>query len=248
MRISFHEWEEDFLALGAVGASCADEVQVWSASMPNDPVCVKNISKCLSPDELERAVRFRIDEPRLEFLFGRSILKWLLGARLGIAPDKITLGYGSCGKPFLREPVMGGDVEFSISHSNGHFAIALSHGRRVGIDIERIQDDGDWLLMARQFYSSDETEAMLTLPAEQHSYAFFKAWTSKEALLKATGEGLSAGLSGVRVSVLPDCPPKLLDYHVIAGLCAQWTIHSVPVPTGMVGALVVEGVRREKVV
>ena len=241
MQITYHDWEDGTAALADLATCGGDDVQVWTTAIPNESTLVMNFSDGLSLDELQRAARFRSEEPRLEFLFGRSILRRLLAARLGITPDVIVFDYGSYGKPFLIEPVTGIDFQFSITHSNRYLAIALSHGRRVGIDIEPIQSDGDWLLMARQFYASTEVDAMLALPVELHPAAFFKAWTSKEALLKATGEGLSSGLSGVRVSVIPGCPPRLLDYHAVNPLGAQWTIHAVQVPAGMVGALVVEG-------
>jgi 4'-phosphopantetheinyl transferase len=49
---------------------------------------------------------------------------------------------------------------------------------------------------------------------------FFTYWTRKEALVKATGDGVTVPLSEVVVTP-PGTPPKLLDYPGRGGLAAH---------------------------
>jgi len=60
----------------------------------------------------------------------------------GLEPDRIRLGYGVYGKPFLDVP--GGaanSIQFNVSHSDGLAVFAVTCGRAVGIDVERIRPE-----------------------------------------------------------------------------------------------------------
>lgn len=59
---------------------------------------------------------------------------------------------------------------------------------------------------------SDSEQRMLqALAPQQRAAAFFNCWTSKEALLKGIGVGLSASLRAIEVSIDPHLPPRLID-------------------------------------
>ena len=237
MRVSFREWEDTPLAHRAANALGQEEVQVWIATVPADEARVTTLAACLSSDEAERAARFLVEEPRRQFMFGRAVLRQVLGACLEVAPAAIVFGYEPHGKPFLCRPVLGRNLHFNLSHADRHVALALAYGRKVGIDIEGTQRGEDWLGLADQVFSPDELSAIQGLPASQRRAAFFKGWTSKEAYLKATGEGLGGGLSSVQVSVGPGTPPRFL---ALPGGLGRWAIHAVPMPAGWAGAVVFE--------
>jgi 4'-phosphopantetheinyl transferase len=98
-----------------------------------------------------------------------------------------------------------------MSHSGTWVAVALSDAGPVGVDVEQVADvDVDSL--ARHVLHADETAARLP--------EFFVYWTRKEAVVKATGDGLAAELARVRVSA-PHEPPALLAYPGRPGLAAH---------------------------
>ena len=50
-----------------------------------------------------------------------------------------------------------------------------------------------------EIFSDDDLKTFQALPASEALAAFFRAWTGKEAILKAQGIGLSGGLKEVPV-------------------------------------------------
>ena len=65
---------------------------------------------------------------------------------------------------------------------------------------------------------------------------FFTYWTRKEALVKATGDGVTVPLREVVVSP-PGTPPRVLGYPRQGGLAAQ--LRDLDPELGYVGALAV---------
>ncbi len=84
----------------------------------------------------------------------------------------------------------GGDLEFNLSHSRDWILIAVARGRVVGVDVERLAHEAELFSMAAQVFARHEVEAFEKLPPGERMEAFFRTWTRKEAILKATGEGL----------------------------------------------------------
>ena len=77
----------------------------------------------------------------------------------------------------------------------------------VGVDVEQAEGrrhllggDGDPEALARLVLSEAEQAALAALPAHGRARAFLVAWTRKEAVTKATGDGMSAAFSEVVVA------------------------------------------------
>jgi 4'-phosphopantetheinyl transferase len=101
------------------------------------------------------------------------------------------------------------NVDFSVTHSNGFVACALSVGQgRVGIDAEptvsTISPERQQAF-ANRFFSINEKEKM-----DEGKLSFSEIWTRKEAMLKQKGIGLAEKLTaadtilceGVKISTL----------------------------------------------
>ena len=241
MQISFHEWEDSPLTHRAAASLGRREVQVWSATQPRDETELIELARNLSPEEHGRAERFRVSEPRRQFVFGRALLRQLLGACLNVEPVTLTFGYHPRGKPFLAQSALNSDLRFNLSHSGRLVAIALAHGREVGVDLESIHRLDDWWLLAERIFSSRELCELRALPASKQREAFFNGWTRKEAYLKATSEGLTDDhLPTIEVTLVPGQKPRLL--RLPAGLegARQWTIQDIPLPPDFAGAVAFE--------
>ena len=87
--------------------------------------------------------------------------------------------------------------------------VAVTAGLPVGIDVEQERDvevDG----LVRMTRSPAEQIAWSAVPAPDRDAAFFTYWSRKEAILKATGRGLSIAMT--KVTVTPwDQPPRVLE-------------------------------------
>ena len=120
-------------------------------------------------------------------------------------------------------------------------SLCIFAGREVGVDLEFIKEDLAGDKIADRFFSASEIVALKNLPPELRQQAFFNCWTRKEAYIKARGEGLSMPLDEFDVSLAPGEPAALLRNHKEPAEVTRWTMQSIPVPSGYVAALVVEG-------
>ncbi len=166
-----------------------NEIHLWRAPLDIDQDKLRRLERLLQPDEGERAARFRFPEHRARFIAARGILRSILGVHLGCAPQDLRFAYGEHGKPNLAEPA-GTRIEFNLSHSASLAVYAVTAGRRVGVDVERIKPDGSWLRIAEQYFTAAEAAALAALPEEAMRDRFFEMWAAKEARLKALGVGL----------------------------------------------------------
>jgi 4'-phosphopantetheinyl transferase len=166
----------------------------------------------LDTGELERADRFVRESDRCRFVVAHAALRHVLASEVGTDPAALTFtprACRGCGGPHGKPAVFGAGgrtgPEFNLSHSGDVVAIAVSVGPAdggsggpgVGVDV---QESGplDHEALARRFYTSAERADVLARPAAASLDRFHQLWARKEAVLKATGEGI-AGLDGVEV-------------------------------------------------
>lgn len=96
--------------------------------------------------------------------------------------------------------VPGHRWRWSLSHTHGQVAVAVSAGSACGIDTEA-GDVSGWEEWGRAVLSATELRWLSSLPAGARDARFRHLWTVKEALAKATDRGLGAWLMGTTVSL-----------------------------------------------
>ena len=156
----------------------------------------------LSTDELERAGRFRFERDQKRFIVARGILRKILGRYLEMNPHKLRFEYTSHGKPVLATNSGYDTLRFNLSHSGAFALYAVTRGRNIGIDIERVRDDIDVEQIARRYFSQGEISSLERIHKNKRSGVFFQYWTRKEAFIKATGEGISFPMEQCDVSLI----------------------------------------------
>lgn len=164
-------------------------VRLVRIPLAQPPAVVARLAAVLSPDEWQRAERYRIDRSRWDFIVARAALRHLLGARLGITPAEVALTYGPHGKPTLLDGSAG--VTFNLSHSGDLALCALGEGVELGVDVEAIRPVDDLEALARRFFAPQEADWLMGHEDPERLAAFFRMWTCKEAYAKAVGRGLS---------------------------------------------------------
>ena len=185
----------------------------------------------LSPDEKERAARFRFEHLRHSFVIARGVLRVLLGGYLGISPASVQFVYNLKGKPTLPAPAF---LEFNASHAGGLAVFAFTTACEVGVDVEQIRPLTDMQDIANRFFCPGEAAELLSLNESQREHAFFLCWTRKEAYIKAIGEGLSAPLDSFRVNIEPGAPARFVELPLDAG---AWTLHDLQLASDYAAAL-----------
>jgi 4'-phosphopantetheinyl transferase len=217
-----------------------DEVHVWRASLDQVQGQLASLMHLLSPDERERVNKFHFETDRQRCILARGAARLLLGHCLGRSATQVQFAYNEFGKPSLA----GGlhpSVQFNLSHSGDLVLIALSRGRALGVDIERVRMDVAAMEIAARFFSADECRALAGVAPSARCGAFFDCWTRKEAYLKARGDGLSLSLAQFDVSLLPGDKPRLLAARHDPTDVHRWTLHALDGGEGYKAALAVEG-------
>jgi 4'-phosphopantetheinyl transferase len=195
----------------------------------------------LTPDERARAGRVRQDDRRAAFIVGRGRLRVLLGEVLGCRPDAVPIVDGLGEKPRLDEAA-GARVRFSVAHSAQLVLWALTMDHDVGVDVERVDEAVEWEALAARVFTAAERAALGALDPDARRGAFFDGWTRKEAVIKATGEGLRRPLRSFAVSVEPH-RAAMLSCDPTLGAPDSWVLVPVPVSPGYRAAVAVRGRR-----
>jgi 4'-phosphopantetheinyl transferase len=178
----------------------SNEVHVWREFLDLSTLQNKRLLGILSSDELVRAGRLRYERDQKRFIAARGILRIILGRYLGENPQKIHFEYTSNGKPVLANNPGNDTLCFNLSHSDALALYAVTRGRNIGIDIERVRDDVAVEEIAQEFFSQDEISSLERIHKKKRNEVFFRYWTRKEALLKAMGEGISFPMEHFDVS------------------------------------------------
>jgi 4'-phosphopantetheinyl transferase len=186
----------------------SNELHIWAAFLAANPLPREYY---LAEDERQRMQRFRFEHDRLMYGFAQGLLRILLAGYLDLSPRDIDYSRTEYGKPYLYLP--GGDagLEFNLSHSGDAVLIAITRGVPVGVDVEQVKPLPDLDQVASNYFSAAEQVDLFSLTGSTRVDAFYRCWTRKEALIKASGEGLSMPLDSFQVSLLPGAPPELVQ-------------------------------------
>lgn len=95
------------------------------------------------------------------------------------------------GKPFLIDYP---HFSFNHSHSQNYYALATSNSvRNIGVDIEDLDRKVRFEALAKHAFHPNEYQTWESL--EFDPIYWFKVWTTKEAVLKASGLGIRMSLN-----------------------------------------------------
>ncbi|WP_040281918.1 4'-phosphopantetheinyl transferase family protein [Psychroserpens damuponensis] len=146
---------------------------------------VPELKLFLNTSEMQRAQKYHFDKDRNQFIICRSLLKFILAKYLKCDVSEIKIEIHINKKPYISS---NKNIYFNLSHSKDFAIIALNNSD-VGIDIEYLSKDLEFLEMMPSIYSDIEIKTVLNAPNKTH--AFYNFWTRKESIVKATGQGIS---------------------------------------------------------
>lgn len=160
------------------------EVYIASVAPLEDTSRFETLLSSVRPARRARTERIRRAEEQRRSLGAELLLRRVL-LRYGIEEYSVSLG--EHGKPRL-DGVEG--LFFNLSHAGEYVACAISDGE-IGCDIERI-DRGIDLGIADRFFLPEEAAWIRAAEVEEARVdRFFRLWTLKESVMKATGKGFS---------------------------------------------------------
>ena len=201
---SLHESAGDVGAcLGTVDAPSDGSAEVWFAWVGDHARDVDRYSRdYLSASERARLTEYRGREAAERYVVTRSLVRIVLGKRLGIAPRDVEVSRTDRGKP-----IIAAGAHFNVSHSGDLVLLALSADRPVGVDVERRRDVARVPALSQRWLTAAERRDFdrLCSSGTPESDAFLRVWSLKEAQLKALGVGIRGAASARldQVAVLP---------------------------------------------
>jgi 4'-phosphopantetheinyl transferase len=190
-----------------------EEAHVWWARRADASARLKDL---LDDSELARLDAYARVDDRERFVVGCATSKLAIGRYLDVPAAEIEFAR-TCrrcglphGKPRLRGQAAGA-LEFSISHAGEFVIVALTRQAPVGVDVERLDRSLPVEELAGAVLADSEVSELSAFPPKEQGRNFLVWWTRKEAIMKATGDGLSMPPSDIVVTP-PGEPPRLLGW------------------------------------
>lgn len=160
----------------------------------------------LKDEELKKAFGYKTELDRRRSIVGRGILKVILSEITLLPVKDLHIRTGVNGKPELSEKH---GVHFCLSHAGDRIAIVVDLEAQVGVDIERIDRSIEFDKLKEFLFHTNELNEFDQLGGEDQKAFFLKYWTQKEALLKATGQGLSGSMKSIELLNKKDDSPTI---------------------------------------
>ena len=186
-----------------------------------------NLKLLLQPSELIRGGRYYNPDDELRFLVGRATLRLVLSKYLNQAPAEIILSGGGTQKPWLPAAP---NLHFNLSHSGNRVLIGV-FSQTLGVDIEEVKPAFDYQDIVQHSFSRAEQDRLRKGGIDSR-HLFYQSWTRKEALVKATAQGIGSNLRSI------PCLDGLNE--VSAEASAQplgWTVSSIYVSADYLAAV-----------
>ena len=218
-----------------------DQIHVWRAHLGPMRADVQALERVLTPDEVDRAERYRFPEDRERYIITRNVLRAILGRYLHQAPADIRFRYGPNGKPAVNARTGENGIHFNLSHSHNLALYAIACNRQVGIDVEYIRPIPEVRDIVERFFSEQEKAEFGAFAPDEQLGAFFGWWTRKEAYAKARGPGLALALDRIEVSLAPDEAAELPNVVGHGGGGTRWSLCDLAPSNDYAAALAVEG-------
>lgn len=145
---------------------------------------VSGLIEYLSPFEKNRANRYHFSNDKNRFIISRTVLKFLLSKQTGLDVKEIVLDKYSNKKPCLPSHP---SVFFNVTHAGDYALIAIAK-EPVGVDVEYVNRDFEYNEILSGIFNKSEIHEVFNSNNKQRT--FYKLWTRKEAIVKATGKGI----------------------------------------------------------
>jgi 4'-phosphopantetheinyl transferase len=204
--------------------------QLWHASL--ECSAWADLLSLLSGDELRRSDRFFFERDARRYVVSHAVLRTVLGRLIGVSPEQVALRNEAGGRPVLGDSRAG--LRFSLSRS-GELVLFGVASRPMGVDLEWLAAPMDVEALAGTVFSERENEAFRWVRPESRRTVLLRSWTRKEAILKATGQGLSIPPQAAEVLLAPGDATR--SCATIACLGARWLVHTVLPRPEYVGAV-----------
>ncbi len=213
----------------------ADALHVWTWNLDVDRRRLSRYEEVLSADEWRRVGRHASHLPARRFIVRRGMLRRIIGRYVDQQPQNVRFVYNPHGKPFLA-PELAADLQFNLSDSGELAALAICLQQPVGIDIEQLRTPPVADGLKSYSLTPRELEHFERAAEPERSLRFLRAWTRREAIVKAEGVGLQLLTGQLELEELADHQEPAWEeggVHCKRG----FHLYRLALPDGYVGSL-----------
>jgi 4'-phosphopantetheinyl transferase len=146
---------------------------------------VAGFEQRLAASEAHRYAAFARKQRKRQFLVGRMLLRLAVAKMMNVPFDRITVTdrVGSAPELFVGDG-QSSPPNFSISHSGNWVGCALSTDVMLGFDLEINHPDRDIVALSQAAFEPDEQLWLMQQPDADRIAAFYRLWSTREALYK----------------------------------------------------------------
>ena len=205
------------------GMALDSDIHIWKLWLPAASNQISAAASLLIAGESERANRYLHEKNKQRFILSRAMLRSIVSKYTGAKPAEVVFSTTGNKKPC----VAGSDLQFNVSHSGDMVLIAIAD-IPIGIDVERVDDHFDFSEVLPVCFCREESDMV-----ERHGKEYFyRYWTRKEALVKASGSGLDSSMQ-----LLPCMDGVHEMLPGIAGLEGDWVVNNFVAEAGYVSCI-----------
>ena len=187
------------------------QVHIWLVRPDDitDPTLLQAYDQLMTPEERLRRHRFRFEKDAHTFLVTRAMCRTTLSRYTHVRACDWHFEDNPYGRPHVRPGLSPRPLCFSLSHTDGLVACAVTLDRDVGVDVEHLDRRGETVSIADRFFSPLEVRTLRALPEPAQRERFFHYWTLKESYIKARGLGLRVPLEHFSFHLRDDSPIRI---------------------------------------
>ncbi|AWG22182.1 hypothetical protein FFWV33_11995 [Flavobacterium faecale] len=226
LTISTTTFQEGSLSLSLQPKLEQEDILLFTIFLPDFFEIKEHLNSYLTIEEQNKANRFYKTADQNRFVVYRSVLKIILGFFTQNEVLALRFDTKENKKPFLADAPW---IHFNISHAEDYAMIALSK-TEIGVDIEYIEKDFEFESLIPVIINASEEEVLEKSTDKKRD--FYAAWTRKEAVVKATGQGIDDCFQSI---------PTLDGMHEATLKVDQanthWSIKGFELATGYIGAI-----------
>jgi 4'-phosphopantetheinyl transferase len=191
------------------------------------PSAERLVAEFATEQDYETARRHHRPQGQSQHLLVRVLLRAVLAKSHDLPATAWRILRAPDGAPRLAAEGVAKPPFVSLSHSGALVACAVDDHGPIGVDVERIRTDRPLMALARTAFGPRETASIEQGGAE----AFYRIWTLREALAKASGEGF--GLLTNRIDLVLPGPGGDFQRPSLHGIEWDLAYWRLPSPYGL---------------
>lgn len=182
------------------------KIFIMDVSSLSDPLLLEKYISDISEERQEKIKRLKTAKAKAMTTGAELLLRKALRQSYNITRP-LTIIKGEHGKPEIQDCP---GIHFNLSHSGDYVTCAVS-AHPVGLDIQKM--DAPKLKLAKRFFTPEESDWLLSLPAEKQKMGFYDLWVIKESFMKYTGKGFGLPMNAFTVKIL-GCYPNNIEIKI----------------------------------